>query len=340
MNPYSASYGTRFVNLTTVQRAWLDSDKNVIGTWGGTVRELPAGSGNYGIYEEPPADAYWLAWRTASSNGRYLVVSLRYNAYVFNYWSPNTGKSVGYTFVDKLGAAIGSEVTDGVTEFLNTGTFLATNAAQPAGAAWMTARTIEATPRRIVFSIDRQVASPLNVEPITHADDRVNILTSLMNHVKTHEFYVGPDLTTIADRYDDISFGLGFPDLKKLEPPHLAVALKDSRERASVTWERSEKPYNAFIYGFVGGLSGGLANDLQLQRLLDDVENVFDQANRPNVIDLLDLSSGTDTDRTVLDSLSISEVVGRTIEAGSDETLDVSRFRFTVTMTVGLWKSQ
>lgn len=176
--------------------------------------------------------------------------------------------------------------------------------------------------------------------PLTHAPDRVSIIGSILHYIRNHQFVSGGSTTTIADKYPNISFGLGFPDLTKLDPPHIAVALKESRPRTTVTWERSEKPYTAYVYGFVGRLSGGEANALQLDQLLADVENIFDeQRGGQNVIDLLDFSTGSGP-RTVLDSLRISDVDGRPIEAGQDDTLDVSKYRFTVTMTVGLWKSQ
>ena len=180
---------------------------------------------------------------------------------------------------------------------------------------------------------------------LTHQDDRLNILGSIADYIRDHAFYdPSGNLTSISGRYPSMHVALGYPeDLTKIRNklPYLALEMGASRPRATVTWERSEKQIQVIVYGFVGGLEGGRANQKQQLQLLNDLENIFDEAKGgQNVVDLYDYSSGSENNRTLLDSLRISDVEGRPIHAGADDTLDVSRYRFQISMTVGLWKSQ
>jgi hypothetical protein len=181
--------------------------------------------------------------------------------------------------------------------------------------------------------------------PLTHEDDKINILLSIAEYIKDHQFYdPAGNLTCISSRYANLYVGLGYPkDLSKIgsKLPYLALEMGPSSPRSTVTWERTEKPVRIIVYGFVGGLREGGANQKQLLMLLNDLENIFDEAKGgQNVIDLYDFSSGSEDNRTRLDALSISEVEGAPIHAGADDALDVSRYRFQISMTVGLWSSQ
>lgn len=183
---YTASFGTVKGGLATVQRAWLNSARAVIGDWGGTVIEIVVGSGLYAIYEEPPAGAWWIAWRTGDAGERFLVSALRRDAFVFNFWPPNSGKSAGFTFLDSTGAAIGDEITEGVAEFQpGTGTYLAAYTTPPEGAVFVRARTIEAQGHYLTLSLEPETSTP--AAPTGYSDDLdYNLMHSIRGFFRGH----------------------------------------------------------------------------------------------------------------------------------------------------------
>lgn len=182
---YIANFGAAKASLGTVQRVWLNSERQEIGAWGGAVTEMPAGTGIYTIYEDPPAGAWWLGWRTGDAGELFLVVPLRREAFVFNFWIPNTGKSVGFIFLDSALADIDIEITEGVSEFqAGSGSYLAVHNNIPENAVFVRARTIEAVPKYVELSLELPTTVTL---PDGVSDDMdFNIQHSLMEFLIDH----------------------------------------------------------------------------------------------------------------------------------------------------------
>lgn len=176
----------------------------------------------------------------------------------------------------------------------------------------------------------------------THLDDNVNILGSIGYYIKNTSFISGVTNITMPVKYSGFNVALGYPqDFKDIKPPKITLEIGPSRPRDTFTWTRSIKNRTVVIEGFCGGLTGGEANEKQAINLLNDIENLFDPENGGRgSIDLLDFSTGTSANRTKLDTLRISDVVGQPKNAAGEDTLDILRYRFQVTMTVGLVKSQ
>ena len=344
-------FGPQKAGLSTVSRAWVDSSKNVIGAWGGNVLELKnesgGNTGDYTIYESAPANSYWLACTTGEATPRYAVISIKANAFVFGFSPADTGKSVGYTFYDSSDIAIGSEITAGVTEYpAGSGIYIVYNSAVPTNAVFVRARTIEATPRRVSLSLDLDALANVYTSDgaiiNTHLDDNVNIINSIRHHIENYQFNYNGATRTIPQRYANFNVGIGYPqNFNDIVPPKVTIELGPSTPRKTWTWTKSEKSIPVVIEGWCGKLKGGEANLKQMYNLMDDIVKIFDpEMGTRESINLLDFSTGSAGSRTVLDTLKIGEVVGQIIPMTGEDTLDILRYHFRVTMTVGLIKSQ
>ena len=187
LRAYTANFGTAKGGLDTVEFAFLNSAKEPIGDWADTgVSEIIADSGIYGVYAEAAAGAYWLAWRTGEEVAeRFMAVSLIRNAFVFNFWPPNSGKSVAYQFLDSTGAAIGDEITENISELADgMGIYLAIYTNVPTSAVYVKARTTDDV-ANAVFSLDPLTES----EPPTagYADELdENLAKSVLAYFTSH----------------------------------------------------------------------------------------------------------------------------------------------------------
>ena len=183
---------------------------------------------------------------------------------------------------------------------------------------------------------------------LTFRDDDLNILNSIRYHIENYQYTIGEVTTTLKQRFNMVTTGnapqiaISYPqNLWKVKPPHLAIDFVTSGGRVSWMWNLNIKRSPVIIYGFCGGLEGGEANKKQMLQIKSNLHDIFDQPKGgQNVIDLYDFSTGSSGSRTKLDSLEISEVRSRLINAGADDTLEVSKYRFAVEFTVGLLKSQ
>ncbi len=150
---YIGDFGVEKGGLLTVERAWLDASRVVIGSWA-SVSELQADSGIYYLFEDAPGTAKWIVWRTGEANQLYILSSLVDGFAVFNYGALHTGKSLAYQYLDENNVAIGAEITADVEEYEDSGVYVAFNVTIPALAVFVRVRTIEANPVYLAFSID------------------------------------------------------------------------------------------------------------------------------------------------------------------------------------------
>lgn len=175
---------------------------------------------------------------------------------------------------------------------------------------------------------------------LTHRDDKLEIINSIGYYIMNKQFYYGSDLTSISQRYSNMSVGIGWPEsFEVISPPHLAVDIIGSRSRKTGTWNKSIKEYDIRVYGFVGKKDGGEANKKELYQIMDDIENIFDEEKGgQNVIDLIDFMVGSSG--TILGSLGISELNSLPLITEGSDILDLMRYRFEIEFIASLWKSQ
>ncbi len=178
---------------------------------------------------------------------------------------------------------------------------------------------------------------------LTHSDDIIDILNSVNYHIRNHQFNSGGSATTILSKYGG-KVVIGYPkDLRKIkttELPLLAVDYLYSTERKTYHWTRNAETHGIVIYGFCGGLEGGEANMRQMYQLMNDLKNIFNPTDGIDYINLYDYSTGSSSSRTKLDSIQVKEVDARVVKAGMSDTLEVSKYRFQVGLSVVLFKSQ
>jgi len=174
-----------------------------------------------------------------------------------------------------------------------------------------------------------------------HNEDLFNIFNSIRWHIENAQFYNYDDeLVTFVEKYPNVTIGIGYPEnMSDLTLPHLAIDYSGALQREYVHYTRSREPHDFTIWGFCGGLEGGESNHKQRVNMMHDLKSIFDNEKPGNDwIYLFDFNEGVSGSRPTLDTLQIVDVNSDLIHGGSSETLEASRFRFKVTVTLGLYK--
>ena len=164
-----------------------------------------------------------------------------------------------------------------------------------------------------------------------------------IEHLNSYQFYYQTVLNTLNSKFDNLTYSIGFPkDFADLVPPHLSVSIVASTRRESYTYERNRKVFRIMIDGFCGNLNvGGEDEARQLHQLKGDVGRIFDPRNGGILwFNLYDYSTGEANDRTKLDSVEVLDCNSRILEPGSEDTLDVEKYRFQIGLSVAVYSSQ
>ena len=241
MTAYSANFGTVKGGLTTVKRLWLGHDKASIGAWGGTLIELQANTGQYGLNESPASNARWLVFKTGEDEDeRYLVLPLAINFHAFNFGIDHTGKTIAYIYLNSSGADIGTETSVGVTEYpVGSGIYIVGSLTYPTNAVWVRARTVE-TPSTYV-SGSLEVATTVNTVSSAATKNLVlreflfDYVTAIITTLNDYNRNVEKNLRLNVNRIsDDDSIEVGkFPTIGVESAGHTEIAMslgKDYRK--------------------------------------------------------------------------------------------------------------